>query len=75
MAIFVVCDNHKIAQFPQHTVDPSWKHPICTTFEEAQKYCDEWLGYQFRRATPKSTNVSVCYDGFGSYIEIVKIGE
>jgi hypothetical protein len=75
MNIYIVCDNHKIAQFPQHAVDRSWKHPICDTFDKAQGYCERWLGYNFRSATPQSPNIPIDYSGYGDFIEIVKIGE
>ncbi len=71
---YQVLDNNKPAQYPDHSVDRSWKNSIFDTFEEAEKYCKKWLGV-YSNATPQCVNQPIDYSGHGDSIKIQTITE
>jgi len=69
---YEVYDNGKLAGYPYRDVDPTWTHPICSTFEEAQVYTKNWLG-EYSSLCPTEPNRIVYYSGEGDFIEIREI--
>lgn len=69
---YEVYDNGKLAGYPYHDVDPTWKHPTYKTFEEAQTYAQNWLG-EYSSLCPTEPNQVIDYSGEGDTIEIREI--
>lgn len=69
---YEVYDNGKPADHLHQDVCDSWEHPDCETFEEAQRYCKEWLG-NYSSLCPTEPNKVIDYSGAGDTIEIRKI--
>ena len=73
--MFVVYDNGKKAQYPEHGVDPSWDNAAFKTLKEAVDYAYDWLGWhslpQFQFRLPVEVIMGgYDYDGYGSIIQI-----
>lgn len=69
---YEVYDNGRLAGYPYHDVDSGWKHPNCSTFEQAREYAKLWLG-EYAPLAPTYPDEKIDYSGCGDVIEIRKI--
>lgn len=68
--MYVVYDNNKKAQYPDHKVDESWENASFSSLTEAQEYAKDWLG-GYRGVIPNDWNGKpINYSEYGDTIEI-----
>lgn len=73
MSRFMVLDNGKLARYPEHKVDKSWRFGWFNNFQTAKEYANRWLGAFGPYPFDKTGEFD--YSGYGDILEIKEQGE